>query len=185
MRIRCSSSPLCRWCCSWRRTGRFFYPRCVSDNCRPRWHRRTGRDKTSHWAEVKNFGRGLAWNRDRIFLRCTSCVFLHPADECLLGNHDVAANAQCREIRFMHQLVPTGRRDAQHLRHCLCVTDIQPTLYIATENRVSIYTNYQCVRQHKTCDEYTALCVELETKKAVCWSMEPSSAYTETDIPHF
>ncbi|SFW18738.1 endonuclease/exonuclease/phosphatase family protein [Selenomonas ruminantium] len=33
----------------------------------------------------------------------------------------------------------------------------------ATENRVSIYTNYPCVSQHKTYDKYTALCIELET----------------------
>ena len=37
-------------------------------------------------------------------------------------------------------------------------------VYAATENRVSIYTNYPCVRQHKTYDRYTALCIELETE---------------------
>ena len=30
---------------------------------------------------------------------------------------------QCRKIRFMHQLVPAGRRDAQHLRHCLRIQE--------------------------------------------------------------
>ena len=37
-------------------------------------------------------------------------------------------------------------------------------VYAATENRVSIYTNYPCVGQHKTYDRYTALCTELETE---------------------
>ncbi len=35
--------------------------------------------------------------------------------------------------------------------------------YGVTENRVSIYTNFPCVRQHETYDIYTALCVELKT----------------------
>lgn len=35
--------------------------------------------------------------------------------------------------------------------------------YKATENRVSIFSNYPCVRQHETCDKYTAICVELAT----------------------
>ena len=60
-----------------------------------------------------------------------------------------------------HRVCP----DYQHSFHTPLLTYIQPTFYTATENRVSVYTNYQCVRQHKTCDEYTALCVELETEK--------------------
>ena len=36
-------------------------------------------------------------------------------------------------------------------------------VYAATENRVSIYTNYPCVKQYETYDKYTALCVELQT----------------------
>ena len=38
------------------------------------------------------------------------------------------------------------------------------SVYAATENRVSIYTNYPCVKQYETYDKYTALCVELETE---------------------
>lgn len=49
--------------------------------------------------------------------------------------------------------------------HTPPLTDLQPVFYNPTENRVSIYTNYPCIRQHKTCDEYTTLCVELETPK--------------------
>ena len=36
--------------------------------------------------------------------------------------------------------------------------------YKPTENRVSIYTNYHCVKQYETYDQYTAICVELETE---------------------
>lgn len=37
-------------------------------------------------------------------------------------------------------------------------------LYEATENRVSIFTNYPCVRQYSTYDENTSICVELKTE---------------------
>ncbi len=37
-------------------------------------------------------------------------------------------------------------------------------VYAVTENRVSIYTNYRCVKQYDTYDKYTALCVGLETE---------------------
>ena len=36
--------------------------------------------------------------------------------------------------------------------------------YNPTENRVSIYTNYPCVKEYETYDKYTSLCVELETQ---------------------
>ena len=35
--------------------------------------------------------------------------------------------------------------------------------YNPTENRVSIYTHYPCIKAHKTYDKYTSMCVELET----------------------
>lgn len=38
-------------------------------------------------------------------------------------------------------------------------------IYAPTENRISLYTSYPCVRQHSTYDENTAICVELETEK--------------------
>ena len=37
--------------------------------------------------------------------------------------------------------------------------------YAPTEHRVSVFTNYPCVRRHTTADEYTSLCVELETER--------------------
>lgn len=36
-------------------------------------------------------------------------------------------------------------------------------IYKTTENRVSIFSNYPCVRQHETFDKYTSICVELAT----------------------
>lgn len=37
--------------------------------------------------------------------------------------------------------------------------------YKPTERRVSIYTNYEIVREHTTYDKHTALCLELKTEK--------------------
>lgn len=42
--------------------------------------------------------------------------------------------------------------------------DVAADVYAVTENRVSIYSNYPCVKQHDTYDKYSALCVELETE---------------------
>ncbi len=40
-----------------------------------------------------------------------------------------------------------------------------PITYASTEHRVSIYTNYKIACQHTTFDQYTSLCLELETEK--------------------
>lgn len=37
--------------------------------------------------------------------------------------------------------------------------------YAPAEHRVSVFTNYPIIRQHTTADEYTSLCVELETER--------------------
>ena len=42
--------------------------------------------------------------------------------------------------------------------------EIQPDYYLESENRITIYTNYEIIRQHETYDKYTSLCVELETE---------------------
>lgn len=42
--------------------------------------------------------------------------------------------------------------------------EIAPDYYLPTENRVSIYTNFELVRIFETYDKYTALCVELKTE---------------------
>lgn len=43
--------------------------------------------------------------------------------------------------------------------------EICSDLYRYTENRVSIYTEYDCIREYETYDKYTARCVELETER--------------------
>lgn len=43
------------------------------------------------------------------------------------------------------------------------LVEIQPDYYKSTENRITIYSRFPCLAQHRTYDEYTALCVELET----------------------
>lgn len=43
--------------------------------------------------------------------------------------------------------------------------EINPSLYKPTENRVSVFTNYRCIRQYETYDKYTSICIELETEK--------------------
>jgi hypothetical protein len=49
--------------------------------------------------------------------------------------------------------------------HTLPLTGITVPRYKPTENRVSIFTNYNCAYQHPTYDPYTSLCVELETER--------------------
>lgn len=41
---------------------------------------------------------------------------------------------------------------------------IDPVAYGETENRVSVFTNYECIGQYQTYDEKTAICVELVTE---------------------
>ena len=42
--------------------------------------------------------------------------------------------------------------------------EIVPVRYADTENRVSIFTNYRCLKAYATFDRFTAVCVELETE---------------------
>ena len=44
------------------------------------------------------------------------------------------------------------------------LTEIRPDYYKESENRITIYTNYEIIRQHETYDRYTSLCVELKTE---------------------
>ena len=65
-------------------------------------------------------------------------------------------------------LTETDQRLRPHYRFCYETPQMalsRPDIYAPTENRVSIYTNYPCVCRHSTCDDNTALCVELETDK--------------------
>lgn len=66
-------------------------------------------------------------------------------------------------------LTETDERIQPAYRYCFSTPLLKgittPTLYADTENRVSIFTNYECVRRHKTYDDKTAICVELATEK--------------------
>lgn len=58
----------------------------------------------------------------------------------------------------------------EHCFHTPTPPDLEGTRfgtirYAPTEHHVSIFTNYKPVRQHSTTDEYTSLCVELETER--------------------
>lgn len=64
-------------------------------------------------------------------------------------------------------LTETDRRIRPKYRYCfdtLTANDVIPELYRDTENRVSLFTNYELVRRHETYDGYTAVCVELKTE---------------------
>jgi hypothetical protein len=66
-------------------------------------------------------------------------------------------------------LVLTETDSLLNLKYKSCFSTLPPLLenttnyYAATEIRVSIYTNYDFVRQYATFDENTAICVELKT----------------------
>lgn len=65
-------------------------------------------------------------------------------------------------------LTETDDRLKPDYKHCFQTTSLKgiivPTQYADAENRVSIYTNYECVQIHSTYDEATAVCVELATE---------------------
>ena len=58
--------------------------------------------------------------------------------------------------------------DTTSYRFCIetpKLKEIQPDYSSETENRVTICTNYEIIRQHETYDKYTSLCVELKTER--------------------
>lgn len=64
-------------------------------------------------------------------------------------------------------LTETDERVRPEYEYCYSTAILKgtqtPVIYGDTENRVSIFTNYKCVRQYKTYDDKTSICVELET----------------------
>ncbi|MDR0820905.1 MAG: endonuclease/exonuclease/phosphatase family protein [Oscillospiraceae bacterium] len=65
-------------------------------------------------------------------------------------------------------LTETDERVKPQYKYCLQtpkLIGLEQTYYQPTENRVSIFTNYECVKRHPTYDEYTALCIELKTER--------------------
>lgn len=77
--------------------------------------------------------------------------------------------AECGQIGAdILVLTETDQRLRPDFKYCYetpLLAAIQPDYYAPTENRVSIYTNYPCVRQHETYDAATSLCFELETER--------------------
>lgn len=61
----------------------------------------------------------------------------------------------------------TDKRLQPNYRYCIQIpmlSDIAPNYYANSENRVSIFTNYPCIRQYETFDKCTSVCCELETE---------------------
>lgn len=65
-------------------------------------------------------------------------------------------------------LTETDDRLVPEYDHCFRTDSLagisDPTRYKDTENRVSIYTNFDCIRTFETYDRRTAVCVELATE---------------------
>ncbi len=53
--------------------------------------------------------------------------------------------------------------DYPYYYHTPFLQEIKINSYRNTENRVSIFSKFRCIKQYKTYDAYTAICVELET----------------------
>lgn len=51
-----------------------------------------------------------------------------------------------------------------HCYHTRQLHEFNPRYYADTENRVSVYSRYRCLKQHETFDACTSICVELETE---------------------
>lgn len=65
-------------------------------------------------------------------------------------------------------LTETDDRLKPDYRHCFQTSSLkgiaEPTKYADTENRVSIYTNYDCIQVHPTYNAATSICAELATE---------------------
>lgn len=48
--------------------------------------------------------------------------------------------------------------------HTPKLKEIQPDYYLESENRITICSNYEIIKQFETYDKYTSLCVELKTE---------------------
>lgn len=62
------------------------------------------------------------------------------------------------------------RVDTKSYKHC--IRTLRPSefgnkYYLETENRVTICTNYEIVKQYETFDSHTSLCVELKTEMGI------------------
>ena len=77
---------------------------------------------------------------------------------------------KCRDINAdILVLTETDSRICPEYRYSFhtpaLIGETVPVVYADTENRVSIFTNFECVAMHPTYDGKTAVCVELETDR--------------------
>lgn len=76
-----------------------------------------------------------------------------------------ACNESEADILVLTETDKRLRLDYRFLHESLPLTGETGIKYAPTENRVTIYTDYPCVRKHRTYDERNAVCVELETER--------------------
>ncbi len=65
-------------------------------------------------------------------------------------------------------LTETDTRISLSYNFCFATSlpvSFRPDFYAPTENRVSIFSKYPCIKQYETFDKQTAICVELETEQ--------------------
>ncbi len=108
------------------------------------------------------------WNVERLKHRknldeITDICNRTQADILVLTENDINIRPKydhCRHTETLENFdepIPSHPKEEQLSTHT--------PYYKSTERRVSIYTNYEIVREHPTYDKYTALCLELETEK--------------------
>lgn len=56
-------------------------------------------------------------------------------------------------------------RDFPHYYQTPLLQEFNSDYYRDTENRVSIFTKYKCIKNYETYDRFTVICVELETER--------------------
>ena len=64
-------------------------------------------------------------------------------------------------------LTETDERIRPNFKYCFktpALSELHSDMYLPTENRVSIYTNYEGLLQYDTYDKYTSVCVMLDTQ---------------------
>ena len=77
--------------------------------------------------------------------------------------YEVIANCE-RAAADILVLTETDTRINPSYKSCFTTLPLEDAVYYKeTERRVSIFTNYDLVKQYATFDEHTAICVELET----------------------
>ena len=93
------------------------------------------------------------WNVERLKHHVKTDVMLRDVEE---ANADILV------------LTETDRRfvpDYSYVCHSPLLREIRPDYYRETENRVSIYSRFPVIKEYKTNDMYTCVCVELLTDR--------------------